>query len=92
MWTNFAVGGSPGFNLEPWSLTSPNYISIGQNVSLKKDYTKEYHVAQNDFLNSVATTEVPTTTTTTTTTTSTSSRSFISVTVFLIVAGNFIFS
>ena len=77
MWTNFAVGGSPGFSLEPWNLSSPNFASIGTKVTLKKDYTKEYHVAQNNFLNSV-TTKSPTTTVPAEATTSASCETAIS--------------
>ena len=66
MWTSFAVSGSPGFNLTPWTHSRPTYISINLNNVIKEDYTKDYHVALEEFLNKTEATTaqppIPTTT------------------------------
>ena len=50
LWTNFAVRGEPGFDLQPWSRYSPSYISIDRSTTIKEDYTDTYHVALDDSL------------------------------------------
>ena len=49
LWTNFAINGEPGFGLNSWSIDNPWYVKIDKRVELKKDYTKEYHIALEEF-------------------------------------------
>jgi len=49
LWTNFAIHAEPGFGLKAWDRTDPSYVKIDSTVSLKTDYTKEYHIALEEF-------------------------------------------
>jgi carboxylesterase type B len=49
LWTNFAIYGEPGFGLKAWDRTDPTYVKIDSQVSLQTDYTKEYHIALEEF-------------------------------------------
>ena len=52
LWVNFAVSGEPGLlGLPAWSWARPAYIKIEAEVSLREDYTKEYHIAQDEEAN-----------------------------------------
>ena len=45
LWTNFATSGEPGFGLPAWSRERPAYVKVEETVSIREDYTREYHVA-----------------------------------------------
>merc|ERR1712080_456465 len=38
MWTNFAIEGHPGFGIEPWDKTDPQYLRIDDTVTIQVDY------------------------------------------------------
>lgn len=45
LWTNFATSGDPGLGAGAWSRDNPVYIKIDKGLEVRKDYTKEYHIA-----------------------------------------------
>ena len=54
-WTNFAARGYPGFGVGPWSQDNPVYLKIDKVNSVQTDYTKEYHIALEQFRNRTGT-------------------------------------
>ena len=49
LWTNFAISGEPGMGLNAWDKRDPSYVKIDNIIQLKKDYTREYHIALEEF-------------------------------------------
>ena len=54
-WTNFAARGYPGFGVGPWTQENPVYLKIDKVNSVQTDFTKEYHIALEEFRNRKAT-------------------------------------
>ena len=50
-WTNFAARGYPGFGVGPWTTDDPVYLKIDKVNSVQTDFTKEYHIALEEFRN-----------------------------------------
>jgi hypothetical protein len=49
LWTNFAISGEPGFGLNAWDKMDPSYVKIDNILQLKKDYTRDYLIALEEF-------------------------------------------
>jgi len=54
LWTNFAIYGDPGFGSQPWDKETMSYVHIDKEVSIKQDYTKEYHIALEEAREGIA--------------------------------------
>lgn len=54
-WTSFAAKGYPGFGVGPWTEQDPVYLKIDKTNSVQRDFSKEYHIALEEFRNRTGT-------------------------------------